>query len=198
MPVSILLVDDNLAKRLALRAVLTPLGHDVVEVDSGLAALRAIVKQDFAVILLDVRMPIMDGFETAALIRKRQQSEMTPIIFITAHGADEVVTTARYVEGAVDFIFAPVVPHELRAKVTVFVNLFRKAEILARRAVMSRHRPISCGFSRMRRRSGSSKPMRTTASSTQTLAGRRSPASRRRRQPDATGKRSSARGETRE
>ena len=132
--VPILVVDDNAAKRLALKAVLAPLGHSIVEADSGLAALRSVMAQDFAVILLDVRMPVMDGFETAALIRQRAQSEMTPIIFITALGADEITTTERYVEGAVDFIFAPVVPHELRAKVTVFANLFRKAEELARRA----------------------------------------------------------------
>ena len=81
------------AKRLALKAVLAPLGYSIVEADSGLAALRCVMAQDFAVILLDVRMPIMDGFETAALIRQRRQSEMTPIIFITAYGSDEIVDT---------------------------------------------------------------------------------------------------------
>ena len=88
--------------------MLAPLGYSIVEADSGLAALRCVMAQDFAVILLDVRMPIMDGFETAALIRLRRQSEMTPIIFITAHETDEIVGTDRYAEGAVDFIFAPV------------------------------------------------------------------------------------------
>jgi hypothetical protein len=86
--------------------------------------------RNFAVILLDVRMPGMDGFETAALIRQRRESEMTPIIFITAYASDEIVMD-RYVEGAVDFIFAPVAPDELRAKVSVFANLFIKAELLA-------------------------------------------------------------------
>ena len=76
----------------------------------------------------------MDGFETAALIRQRQQSEMTPIIFITAYGSDEIADTDLYAEGAVDFIFAPVPPNELRAKVSVFANLFIKAEDLAARA----------------------------------------------------------------
>ena len=133
-PVPILVVDDNAAKRLGLKAVLLPLGYSIVEADSGLAALRCIMAHDFAVILLDVRMPIMDGFETAALIRQRRQSEMTPIIFITAHGKDEIVNTDLYAEGAVDFIFAPVPPDELRAKVSVFANLFTKAEELARRA----------------------------------------------------------------
>ena len=86
------------AKRLALKAVLAPLGYDIVEADSGAAALRCVMAEDFAVILLDVRMPIMDGFETAALIRLRRQSEMTPIIFITAHGRDEIGTD-RYAAG---------------------------------------------------------------------------------------------------
>jgi two-component system chemotaxis response regulator CheY len=133
-PVPILVVDDNAAKRLALKAVLGPLGHEIVEADSGLAALRRIMAQNFAVILLDVRMPIMDGFETAALIRKRQQSELTPIIFITAYGSDEIVTEDLYAQGAVDFIFAPVPPDQLRAKVAVFARLFRKVEALALQA----------------------------------------------------------------
>ena len=79
-------------------------------------------------------MPIMDGFETAALIRQRRQSEMTPIIFITAHASDEIENTDHYAEGAVDFIFAPVPPDELRAKVSVFAKLFCRAEDLAAQA----------------------------------------------------------------
>ncbi|MEA2521158.1 MAG: two-component system, sensor histidine kinase and response regulator [Actinomycetota bacterium] len=132
--VPILVVDDNPAKRLALRAVLLPLGYPIVEAESGLAALRCIMDRNFAVILLDVRMPGMDGFETAALIRERLQSEMTPIIFITSHGKDEIATTDLYAEGAVDFIFAPVPPQELRAKVSAFANLFIRAEALATQA----------------------------------------------------------------
>ena len=132
--VPILVVDDNAAKRMALKAVLQPLGHAIIEADSGTAALRCLIDCDFAVILLDVRMPIMDGFETAALIRQRQRSELTPIIFITAFGRDEIDNTDIYAEGAVDFIFAPVPPEELRAKVTVFANLFLKAEALAAKA----------------------------------------------------------------
>jgi PAS domain S-box-containing protein len=130
----ILVVDDNPAKRLALKAVLAPLGYSIVEADSGLAALRRVMSQDFAVILLDVCLPTMDGFETAALIRQRRQSELTPIIFITAFGNDEILNTNRYAEGAVDFIFAPVEPDELRAKVSVFANIFANATALARRA----------------------------------------------------------------
>lgn len=134
LPVPVLVVDDNAAKRLALKAVLSELGCAIVEADSGLAALRRVMVQDFAVILLDVLMADMDGFETAALIRQRRQSEMTPIIFITAHEKDEIAHTDLYAEGAVDFMFAPVQPHELRAKVSVFANLFIKAEALAARA----------------------------------------------------------------
>ena len=134
--VPILLVDDNASKRLALKAILAPLGHRVVEVESGLDALRCVMAEDFAMILLDVYMPNMDGLETATLIRQRRQSQMTPIIFITAHGADEIDRAAHYLEGAVDFIFAPVAPTELRAKVTAFANLFARAEDLAARAEM--------------------------------------------------------------
>ena len=131
---AILIVDDNPAKRLSLKAALMPLGYAIVEAGSGIAALRCVTAQDFAVILLDVRMPNMDGFETAAHIRKRRQSEMTPIIFITAHAKNEVLNSDLYVEGAVDVIFPPVPPVELRAKVSVFANLFIRAEELAQRA----------------------------------------------------------------
>jgi two-component system cell cycle response regulator len=125
--VPILVVDDNAAKRLALTTVLRPLGHRIVEADSGLAAFRAVLAHDFAVILLDVRMPVMDGFETAALMRTRVRSQATPIIFVTAYRADETVIRREYAAGAVDVISAPVPPEELRAKVAVFANLFVKA-----------------------------------------------------------------------
>jgi PAS domain S-box-containing protein len=132
--VPILVVDDSPAKRLALKAALQPLSYSIVEADSGVAALRCVAAEDFAVILLDVRMPSMDGFETAALIRQRKQSEMTPIIFFTAYSGDEIANADRYAEGAVDFMFAPVPPEEIRAKVSVFANLFIKAGVLAARA----------------------------------------------------------------
>ncbi|MGZ4799881.1 MAG: response regulator [Acidimicrobiia bacterium] len=132
--VPVLIVNDNSAQRLALASVLVPLGYEIVEADSGLAALRCVMAQNFAVILLDVCMPGMDGFETAGMIRQRVQSEMTPLIFITAFGSDEIVQTDLYAEGAVDFIFAPVPPDELRAKVSVFANLYLRAEELAARA----------------------------------------------------------------
>jgi diguanylate cyclase (GGDEF)-like protein len=139
--VPVLVVDDNLGKRLGIKAVLAPLGYSIVEADSGLAALRCVMAQNFAVILLDINMPITDGFETAALIRQRDQSEMTPIIFITSH-SPESVQADLYVEGAVDFIFAPVPPAELRAKVAVFANHFLKAEELAQQAREVNHQRI--------------------------------------------------------
>jgi two-component system, sensor histidine kinase and response regulator len=130
----ILIVDDDPSKRLALKAALSRSGYLIVEADSGEAALRCVLVQDFAVILLDVRMPIMDGFETAALMRQRRQSQMTPIIFITAFGDDEIESTDGYAAGAVDFIFAPVQPNELRAKVKVFANFYINAADLAKQA----------------------------------------------------------------
>ncbi|WP_045234104.1 ATP-binding protein [Deinococcus pimensis] len=125
-PVNILIVDDTATKRTALRAALEPLGQNVVEAASGRDALRTLLADEYAVILLDVRMPDMDGFETASLIRSRPQTETTPIIFVTAHDRAETDMQGGYALGAVDFIFAPVVPEVLRAKVGVFVELHRK------------------------------------------------------------------------
>jgi diguanylate cyclase (GGDEF)-like protein/PAS domain S-box-containing protein len=128
----ILVVDDNAAKRMSIISILEQLGHRTVEADSGEAALRAVIKQSFAAILLDVQMPGMNGYETAQLIRMRAQSEHTPIIFITAYAQDEADIPVAYASGAVDFIFAPIVPDVLRAKITVFVDLFLKARELER------------------------------------------------------------------
>jgi signal transduction histidine kinase len=130
--VSILVVDDDSTKRFALKTILAPLGEDVVEAASGADALRQLLRQDFAVVLLDVRMPIMDGFETAQLIRQRPRSELTPIIFVTALDQRETNAGRGYELGAVDFVFAPVVPAILRAKVAVFVELYRAQQELRR------------------------------------------------------------------
>jgi diguanylate cyclase (GGDEF)-like protein/PAS domain S-box-containing protein len=129
---AILVVDDNAAKRIAIRAMLAPLGIDVVEAESGREALRAIVRQTFAMVLMDVRMPTLDGYETAKLIRQRKQSESTPIMFVTAFGSDEVETETAYAGGAVDFIFTPIRPEVLRAKVAAFVGLFVQTAELQR------------------------------------------------------------------
>jgi putative two-component system response regulator len=131
-PAAVLVVDDNAGKRMAVRAMLDPLGHAVVEVDSGRAALRAVTQQSFAVILMDVVMPILDGYETARLIRQSSESERTPIIFLTAFGRDETETASAYANGAVDFIFTPVLADVLRAKVSAFVHLFLQSQELQR------------------------------------------------------------------
>src|ERR1051326_3478910 len=120
----ILVVDDNPSQLTALRAILDGLGAQVLCVGSGREALRCLLHQDFASILLDVNMPTMDGFETAALIRERPRSEHIPIIFITA-SVDETHIARGYSLGAVDYIHTPVVPEVLRAKVSVFIELFR-------------------------------------------------------------------------
>src|SRR5437870_5703631 len=114
--VNILVVDDLPEKHLVFNVILEELNENIVSVQSGREALRQLLDQEFAVILLDVNMPDMDGFETAGLIRKRPRSEHTPIIFITAF-ADEIHAARGYSLGAVDFILAPVVPEILRTKV---------------------------------------------------------------------------------
>src|SRR3954453_12392625 len=136
---SILIVDDRPDKLLAIEAVLEDLGQNIVRAYSGREALRQVLAQEFAVILLDVNMPDMDGFETASLIRQRKNSEHTPIIFITAFG-DEMHAARGYSLGAVDYILAPVIPEVLRTKVTVFVDLFAKTEQVKRQAESLRRR----------------------------------------------------------
>ncbi len=128
--VSILLVDDQPANLLALEAMLQSLGQNIVTASSGREALRSLLTQDFAVILLDVKMPDMDGFETAEMIRTRERSRHTPIIFLTA--ADQTQTSAErgYSVGAVDYLVKPVVPEIVRSKVAVFVELAKKTELL--------------------------------------------------------------------
>lgn len=122
--VKVLLVDDLPHKLMALQSVLENEGLALVTATSGFDALRHLLREDFAVILLDVMMPGLDGFETATLIRQRKRSEHTPIIFITANMADNNLAKG-YSLGAVDYIYAPVVPEILKAKVAVFVELFR-------------------------------------------------------------------------
>src|SRR6266850_3867689 len=127
---NILLVDDRPDKLLALEAVLSGLGENIVRANSGKEALRHLLKQEFAVILLDVSMPVMDGFETAALIRKRPSSEHTPIIFVTSINNSENHIAKGYSLGAVDYMLTPIIPDVLRSKVAVFVELHRKSELI--------------------------------------------------------------------
>ncbi len=135
-PVSILLVDDEPANRAAREVVLAPLGQRLVTAGSGREALRHLLREDFAVIVLDVRMPDMDGFETAELIRSRPASRITPIIFVTAFPEAEHDLERAYRIGAVDVLFKPFVPESLRSKVSVLVDLHQKqrsiAELLAK------------------------------------------------------------------
>jgi PAS domain S-box-containing protein len=136
--VSILLVDDRPDKLMALEAVLADLGQNLITATSGKDALKVILKQDFAVILLDVNMPGMDGFETAALIRQRKKSEKTPIIFFTALSDTDTHVTRGYSLGAVDYLRIPVEPDILRAKVAAFVDLYKKTEKVKQQAEMMR------------------------------------------------------------
>lgn len=129
--VKILLVDDKVENLVALEAVLDGLGQHLIKAQSGKEALRACLDHDFAAILLDVKMPDMDGFETAAMIREREQSKDTPIIFLTALKSEEHLFRGYYM-GAVDYLYKPIVPEVLRSKVAVFVDLCRKNEILKR------------------------------------------------------------------
>ena len=129
----ILIIDDLQDKLMVFATVLEPLAQEVVLVRSGREALRVLLEREFAVILLDVNMPDIDGFETAALIRQHKRSAHTPIIFITAY-ADEMQTARGYSLGAVDYILSPVVPEVLRSKVQVFVQLHAMQQQVRRQA----------------------------------------------------------------
>jgi signal transduction histidine kinase len=127
---NILLVDDQPARLLTYRAILEPLGHNLVAVNSGLEALEALMKQEFAVVLLDVKMPGMDGFETAALIHDHPRFETTPIIFVTGVHVTEFDRLKGYKAGAIDYVYIPVVPEILRSKVAVLIELDRQRRAL--------------------------------------------------------------------
>ena len=155
---SLLLVDDRPQNLLALHAILEPLGHELVSAESGAEALRILLhRDDFAVILLDVQMPGMDGFEVAEVIKQRERTSTIPIVFLTALSKDEQHVFRGYEVGAVDYVFKPFDPDLLRAKVEVFVDLWEKnqqirqqAELLAaqklaelRRASAERYRQLA-------------------------------------------------------
>ena len=126
----ILIVDDRLENLVALEAVLEPLGHTLVRATSGADALREVLLHDFALILLDVQMPVMNGLETAHLIKARPRSRHIPIIFLTAISKEEDYVFQGYSAGAVDYMFKPLNPDILRSKVAVFVDLHEKTEQL--------------------------------------------------------------------
>jgi CheY-like chemotaxis protein len=125
--ISILVVNDQPRDLLALQAALGSVECELVTATSGPKALQCVLAQDFAVIVLDIDMPDMDGFETARLIRERQRSHSTPIIFVTAYDPDGLRASDGYGLGAVDYIYIPVDPYVLRSKVTAFVELFRES-----------------------------------------------------------------------
>jgi signal transduction histidine kinase len=132
--VNILLVDNEPGGLLALEAILEPLGQKLITAKSGQEALRQLLAHDFALILLDIQMPELDGFQTAALIRERERSRHTPIIFLTASYESEVQVFRGYAVGAVDYVFKPLQPEILRSKVSVFVELARTTEVVRKQA----------------------------------------------------------------
>ncbi|HEX8006551.1 MAG TPA: response regulator [Trebonia sp.] len=134
----ILLVDDRAENLIALEAILSSLNQQLVPVRSGEAALKALLSDEFAVILLDVVMPGMDGFETAAHIKRRARTHDVPIIFLTAAGAEPDHAFRGYAAGAVDYIAKPFDPWVLRAKVAVFVDLYVKNRQLREQAELLR------------------------------------------------------------
>jgi PAS domain S-box-containing protein len=128
--INLLLVDDHTDNLIAMRAILEELGENLVMVDSGKKALRRLLDEEFAIVLLDVDMPLMDGFEVAAMMRQIKKLQHTPIIFLTAMHQNESNVFKGYSLGAVDYIFKPVEPEILKAKVRFFIDLYRKtAEI---------------------------------------------------------------------
>jgi PAS domain S-box-containing protein len=141
-PVNILLVDDVEENLVALEAILEPLGENLVKAASGEEALRALLLSDFACILLDVQMPGLDGFETAALIKQRDRTKHVPIIFLTAISKEERHVFRGYSTGAVDYLFKPFEPEMLRSKVSVFVELHRKTAEVQRQAELLRAQDV--------------------------------------------------------
>ncbi len=141
--VNILLVDDQPGKLLAHESILADLGENVVKANSAREGLECLLQRDFAVILLDVKMPEMDGFEMAELIRKRPRFEKTPIIFITGTSTTELDRLTGYSLGAVDYLFLPVIPQVLKAKVSVFVELARQTQLIKSQAEsLARHNQV--------------------------------------------------------
>ncbi len=145
--VNILLVDDRRENLLALEAILGKLDQNLVKAISGGEALKFLLKNDVAVILLDVDMPHMDGFQTAKLIRERERTRHTPIIFLTAISKNDVHVNQGYSLGGVDYIFKPFVPEVLKSKVTTFVEAFKqRQEIQRQSALLKAERDLAAGI----------------------------------------------------
>jgi CheY-like chemotaxis protein len=135
-----LLVDDRKDNLLALEAILQGLPVQAVAVESGEAALKQLLTDDFAVILLDAQMPNMDGFETAAHIKRRERTRNVPILFLTAADRDAQLALRGYAVGAVDYLTKPFDPWVLRAKVSIFVDLWTKTQQLKGQAEATKER----------------------------------------------------------
>ncbi|HMA36073.1 MAG TPA: ATP-binding protein [Chloroflexia bacterium] len=168
--VNILLVDDRPENLLALEAILADLDQHLVRAHSGTEALKCLLQQEFAVILLDVQMPDMDGFELATLIRERAKSRHTPIIFLTAINKSDTHVFRGYSVGAVDYLLKPFAPEVLRSKVSVFVDLFQKTQEVERqlaemqrlnRELDARNRAISALHLDIRQLAGAEAELRT-------------------------------------
>jgi len=139
----LLLVDDRPENLLALEALLEPLGQELVRAESGEEALRQLLRHEFAAILLDVQMPGLDGFETAALIKQRERSRHIPILFLTAISKDAEHVFRGYGVGAVDYLTKPFDPHILRAKVAVFIELWQKTVEIRRQDALIRAQELA-------------------------------------------------------
>jgi serine phosphatase RsbU (regulator of sigma subunit) len=150
--VNILIVDDREENLFSLEAILEPLGHNVVRAQSGRDALKHLLREDYALILLDVKMPIMDGFETAAVIRERDKCRHIPIIFVTAADSAKLYEQRGYLSGAVDYIAKPIHPEILRSKVSVFVDLYLKTEQIKEQAEIVRRSELLEAQRQMERR----------------------------------------------
>lgn len=137
-PPTILVVDDDRANLIAAEAVLADLGYPVITANSGAEALRQVLRHDFAVILLDVRMPVMDGYETAEMIRQRERSRHVPIIFLSGVDKEDQHQFRGYAAGAVDYVLKPVPAIVLKSKVQVFAQLFEQTQQIRRRAEAER------------------------------------------------------------
>jgi PAS domain S-box-containing protein len=137
---SILMVDDHSSNLLALEAILEPLGQELVKANSGEEALKFLLQREFAVILMDVQMPGLDGFQTAALIKQRERTRTIPIIFLTALSRDAAHIFKGYAHGAVDYLLKPFDPEILRSKVGVFVDLFLKEQQIQRQSALLRQK----------------------------------------------------------
>jgi PAS domain S-box-containing protein len=140
---NVLLVDDRAENLLALEGILEPLGQNLLFASSGEDALRQLLHHDVAVILLDVQMPELDGFETAALIKQRERTKYVPIIFVTAISKDEEQVFRGYASGAVDYVFKPFNADVLRSKVSVFIELHEKNEQLRRQSELLKEQELA-------------------------------------------------------